>query len=332
MRLSLETASTLITFVMAKYGHNAEEAAEIARHLMDCEVRGLSYGGLARVLSIVDRFNKIGAKREPIRLVKQSPVSAVLDGGDQIGYLVADKATKLAIEKAKQSGLSIVSANRTWYTGMLSYYAEQAAEQNLVSIIASNASPWVAPYGGSEGRFGTNPICYGFPSDGEPVIWDIGTSAIIHAEVTLHKRLNQPLKPGLAFDAQGAPTTDPAQALQGCFAPWGGPKGSGLAIVVQLMGALAGGPVIPPELAEFGFVIIALDPDLLGSTEAFKAKVADYAETVRKTRPIDPHDPVRMPFDRSREMRKHRQAEGSIEVEPHIYQALEAVLADTSSH
>jgi len=327
MRLTLKEASTLIKKVMAKYGHDADESEAIASHLMDCELRGLSYGGLARVLSIVDRFNKIGAKREPIRVVKQSPVSVVLDGGDQIGYLVADRATKLAIGKAKQSGLSIVSANRTWYTGMLSYYAEQAATANLVSIIASNASPWVAPYGGSEGRFGTNPICYGFPSDGEPVIWDIGTSAIIHAEVTLHKRLNQSLKPGLAFDAGGAPTTDPEQALKGSFAPWGGPKGSGLAIVVQLMGALAGGPVIPPELAEFGFVMIAIDPDLLGSTDEFKAKVADYAETIRKTRPIDPEDPVRMPFDRSRDLRERRQAAGFIEIEPHIHQALESILA-----
>ena len=328
MRLTLEDASTLIQNVMAKYGHDKAQSEAIASHLMDCELRGLSYGGLARVLSIVDRFNKIGARREAIRVVKQSSASAVLDGGDQIGYLVADRATKLAIEKAKQTGLSIVSANRTWYTGMLSYYAEKAAAENLVSIITSNASPWVAPFGGSEGRFGTNPICYGFPSDGEQVIWDIGTSAIIHAEVTLHKRLNQQLKPGLAFDVEGLPTTDPEQALKGSFAPWGGPKGSGLAIVVQLMGALAGGPVIPPELAEFGFVMIAIDPDLLGSTSEFKAKVADYAETVRQTRPIHPDDPVRMPFDRSRDLRAQRQAEGFIEIEPHIHQALKAILAD----
>lgn len=327
MRLTLQEAVDLITGVMKRYGHDEDECRIIAGHLMDCELRGLSYGGLARVLSIVDRFEKIGYRRDPITVVKETPVSAVLDGGDRIGYLVAEKATQLAIEKAGDSGLAIVAANRTWYTGMLSYYAEQAAARNLVSIIASNASPWVAPHGGSEGRFGTNPICYGFPSDDEPVIWDIGTSAIIHAEVTLHKRLNQPLKDGLAFDAEGNPTTDPTRALEGSFAPWGGAKGSGLAIVVQLMGALAGGPVIPPELADFGFVMIAIDPNLLGDTTVFKAKVADYARTIRRTRPLKAGDPVRMPFDRSRELRKQRQAAGVIEVEPHVHEALKAILA-----
>ena len=328
MLLTLQEAMTLIKSVMKRYGHDDNEADIIAGHLMDCEMRGLSYGGLARVLSIVDRFETIGFQRDPLTIIKQSPVSVVLDGGNQIGYLVAEKATELVVEKALESGLAIVAANRTWYTGMLSYYAEKAAAKNLVSIIASNASPWVAPYGGSEGRFGTNPICYGFPSDDDPVIWDIGTSAIIHAEVTLHKRLKKPLKKGVAFDFQGKPTMDPVEALGGAFAPWGGAKGSGLAIVVQLLGALAGSPAIPPELAEFGFVMIAIDPDLLGDTALFKAKVADYAKTIRNTRPLDPDNPVRMPFDRSRELRKQCQALGSIEVESHVYEGLKAILAN----
>ena len=191
---------------------------------------------------------------------RDTPVVARIDGGDQIGYVVAHRATRMAIDKAKFSGLAAVAAHNTWYTGMLSYYAEMAAAEGLVSMIASNASPWVAPHGATEGRFGTNPICFGFPSAGEPVIWDIGTSAIIHAEVTLHRRLGTPLPEGVAFDASGNPTRDPAAALAGAFAPWGGHKGSGLAIVVHLLGMLAGSPVIPPELERFGFLILAIDP------------------------------------------------------------------------
>ena len=194
---------------------------------------------------------------------RDTPVVARIDGGDQIGYVVAHRATRMAIDKAKFSGLAAVAAHNTWYTGMLSYYAEMAAAEGLVSMIASNASPWVAPHGATEGRFGTNPICFGFPSAGEPVIWDIGTSAIIHAEVTLHRRLGTPLPEGVAFDASGNPTRDPAAALAGAFAPWGGHKGSGLAIVVHLLGMLAGSPVIPPQLERFGFLILAIDPGSL---------------------------------------------------------------------
>src|ERR1700735_1561994 len=126
-----------------------------------------------------------------------------------------------------------------------------AAARGLVSIIASNASPWVAPHGATEGRLGTNPICFGFPSADEVVIFDIGTSAIIHAEVTLAQRLGNDLPENTAFDHDGLPTRDPAAALAGAFETWGGHKGSGLGIVVQLLGILAGSLPIPPELAGF---------------------------------------------------------------------------------
>jgi len=210
---------------------------------------------------------------------------------------------------------------------MLSYYAEMAAADGLVSMIASNASPWVAPHGATEGRFGTNPICFGFPSADAPVIWDIGTSAIIHAEVTLHRRLGTPLPEGVAFDPTGQPTLDPAQALAGAFAPWGGHKGSGLGIVVHLLGMLAGSPVIPPELAQFGFLIVTIDPGALTSAEQWKTDVAAYADAVRGARPVDGGASVRMPFDRSREERHRRLAEDAIDVADAVYDALRTVAA-----
>jgi LDH2 family malate/lactate/ureidoglycolate dehydrogenase len=183
----------------------------------------------------------------------------------------------------------------------------------------------VAPHGATEGRFGTNPICFGFPSADAPVIWDIGTSAIIHAEVTLHRRLGTPLPEGVAFDPAGQPTLDPLAALAGAFAPWGGHKGSGLAIVVHLLGMLAGSPVIPPELAQFGFLIVTIDPGALTSAGQWKADVAAYADAVRGARPVAGGPAVRMPFDRSREERLRRLAEDAIEVADPVYEALRTV-------
>jgi len=184
----------------------------------------------------------------------------------------------------------------------------------LVSVIASNASPWVAPHGATEGRLGTNPICFGFPSADDPIILDIGTSAIIHAEVTLARRLGNDLPENVAFDRDGLPTCNPAAALAGAFATWGGHKGSGLAIVVQLLGILAGSPAIPPELAGFGYLIVAMRPDLMGPPETFLENVSGFADAVRSARPVEGGSPVRMPFDRSRRERKRRLAENAIEV------------------
>jgi delta1-piperideine-2-carboxylate reductase len=299
---------------MLALDHNDEDARLIADHLIDCELRGLAYGGLARAISIAERFERTGDCRRPMSILHETPVSARLDGGDHIGYVVAHRATRLAIEKAEAAGIAMVGASDTWYTGMLSYYAEMAAARGLVSIIASNASPWVAPHGATEGRLGTNPICFGFPSATDPIIFDIGTSAIIHAEVTLAKRLGDDLPENVAFHRDGSPTVDPSAALAGAFAAWGGHKGSGLAIAVQLLGILAGSPPIPGELAGFGYLIVAMRPDLMGPAETFRRNVSAFANAVRSARPIAGGSPVRMPFDRSRQERARRLAENAIEV------------------
>lgn len=322
VQLKVNEARQLAVGAMSALGHDTADAVLIADHLMDCELRGLSYGGLARAISIAERVARYGDRRRPIQLRHETPVSAQIDGGDHIGYVVAHRATAIAVEKASVAGIAVVGADDTWYTGMLSYYAEIAAARGLVSMIASNASPWVAPHGATEGRFGTNPMCFGFPSADEPVIWDVGTSAIIHAEATLAKRLGQPLPEGVAFDRDGHPTRDPAAALAGAFAAWGGHKGSGLGIVVQLLGIMAGSPPIPPDLAGFGFIIVAIRPDLLGPADTFLQNVSAYAQAVRTARPVAGGDSVRMPFDRSRQDRSRRLADDRIDVPDVLFEQL----------
>ena len=237
------------------------------------------------------------------------------------------KLGPIALQKTKTSGLSIVGANETWYTGMLSVYAEMAASEGLITLIASNATPWVAPHGAVEGRFGTNPICFGFPSLDDPIIWDIGTSSIMHAETVLAKRNGQLLDPDRAFDEKGRPTRDPDAALAGAFTPWGGHKGSGLGHVVQLLGVLAGSPIQPPELAEFGFLIIAMKPDLMMPELEYRENVSAYAEAVRNAQPEIGKQSVRMPFDRSAADRRRCLNEGQITVPDFVIEKLRDILA-----
>src|SRR5690606_38789537 len=133
-----------------------------------------------------------------------------------------------------------------------------------------------------------------------PSNWDIGNSDLIHAQVTLAGRLGKPLPDGVAYDDDRNPTVDPAKALAGAFKAWGRLPSSGLAIVVQLMGVLAGSDALPDYLAGFGMVMICLRPNLLRDPDEFAAEVTKYSELIRSTRPLAGGSPVRMPFDRSR--------------------------------
>ena len=324
MRIAIEDAHVLLTGVMAKLGYEAGDIPAIVDHLIDSELRGLSYGGFARAVSITERIGRTGMPSRPMTVTHETPVSARIDGADHIGYIVGQRATDMAIEKASAMGLSAVGAVDTWYTGMLSYFAEQAADRDLVTMIASNASPWVAPHGAAEGRFGTNPMCFGFPSTGHPIVWDIGTSNVMHAEVLLARRQGAPLPEGRAFGPDGRPTTDPDAALAGAFTSWGGHKGSGLGLVVQMLGVLAGSDGMTPDLAGFGMVIVAIRPDIFGDADGFKQRIADYAEAVRTAKPADPAKPVRMPFDRSWAVREAARASGAFEADEAIVERLRA--------
>ena len=329
MILPIQQARELVEACMAATGHTPAEAEIIADHLIDCELRGLSFGGLPRALSVVDRLRATTTPRRPITLLQESPVSASLDGGDQVGYLVGRRATDVAIEKARTTGLAVVGASKTWYTGMFSYYLERVTKAGFAGMIARSGGQKVAPHGGTEGRFSTNPIAFGFPSTTTPVIWDVGTAGVMLGEVVLKQRLGELLPEGLAFGPDGQPTRDPNAALKGAFTVWGGHKGSGLAMVVQLLGMMAGQATAPALLADRGFFILVADPGLLGSADDFRQRVSEYAESVRATRPLDPRQPVRVPFDRSVAERAKRKAADAIEVAELVYEELRQAAAST---
>lgn len=326
MRISIADATTMLNQVMRKLGHAEEDLHCIVDHLMDCELRGLSYGGMARAVAITERVARIGMPKEPITVSHETPVSAKVHGADHIGYIVGQRATDIAIAKANAMGLAAVALDNTYYTGMLSYFAEQAAAHDLVTMMASNAGPWVAPHGAAEGKFGTNPICFGFPAEPHPIIWDIGTSNIMHAEVLLARRLGKPLPEGRAIDASGQPTTDPTAALKGAFTAWGGHKGSGLGLMVQLLGVLAGSNGITPDMGGFGMTIVAMKTNLFGDGDDTKRRFMEYASEVRNARPLDPASPVRMPFDRSYADREKVRASGGFEVNDEVLAKLKAFL------
>ena len=172
---------------------------------MDAELRGHPFAGLARALSIIEHLRETGQEaNRDIRVTRSAATFAHIDGNNAVGYLVAHRATGLAIEKAKEAGVSVVGANGLWFSGNLAYYAEMAAKEGLVTFIASNGSRIVAPHGGCEPKFCTNPFCIGFPTSKSPVIWDIGTSKIMFAQVMLAERLGISLPEGNSVRQRGS--------------------------------------------------------------------------------------------------------------------------------
>ncbi|MEV2211338.1 Ldh family oxidoreductase [Streptomyces sp. NPDC050997] len=326
--LTLSDARALAVATMTSCGHSAGAAETIADHLLDCELRGLSFGGLARALSIAERMRTTEEPPRPIQVVGETPVSATVDGGDQVGYLVGMRALELAVAKARTQGVAVVGARNTWYTGMFSYYLEKAAQAGLAGMIAGSGPAVVAPHGGTEARFGTNPIAFGFPATSAPVIWDIGTSTVMYGEVMLKARLGEKLASGQAYDAAGVPTLDPAAALTGAFGVWGGHKGSGLALVVQLLGMMTGAAADPPGVSDCGFFIVLFDPGTLTDADDYRRRVAAFAESVRAARPVDGGGPVRVPFDRSVTCRNEALRRGTIDVPEAVLVALRQLAGD----
>ena len=136
------------------------------------------------------------------------------------------------------------------------------------------------------------------------MIWDIGTSAVMAGEVALALRMGTPLPEGRAFDRKGNPTRDPVEASKGAYAVWGGHKGSGLAMCVQMLGMMCNTLPFPPLLAGCGFIMMAMSPGMFMEVADFKKNVSDYAASVRAAKPLDAESPVRMPFDRSAAIRR----------------------------
>jgi L-2-hydroxycarboxylate dehydrogenase (NAD+) len=143
----------------------------------------------------------------------------------------------------------------------------------------------VAPSGGIDRIFGTNPIAFAFPSDPDPLVIDFGTGMTTWGEVLLREKLGKPLEPGVAVDAQGEPTVDPSQALQGAFLPWGGHRGSGIALVVQVLALLCGSQIVVEDVSECGFFFLVFDPELLMPRDKFRADVTELVSRIEASRP-----------------------------------------------
>jgi len=321
---SVAQATELGERALQAIGFNASQSKIITAHLIDAALCGHRFAGLPRILTI-NEDPRTREPRTPIKVVYETEVSALMDGGNHVGYYAVHQATQLAIRKARNHRIAVIGLYRSHLSGRNAYYLEMIARAGLVGIHLASAVPIVLPHGGARPAFGTNPIGFGFPTDGDPFIVDLGTAAMMRGEVILRSRLGLPLPEGTAIDAQGRPTTDPAEALKGGIFTFGGHRGSALAFGIQAMCLLAGAARARGKAQDFAFLFVVFDPAILLPPKEFKAQLGELIEAVRAVPPLNPEEPVRIPSERAFLERKRRRKEG-IPVDRAVYDQLRAII------
>src|SRR5262245_49039600 len=260
VRLSVADARELGEGAMRGIGYDAEEARILTDHVIDAALCGYEYSGLPKLLNVADS-SRFKAPRRPVSLVKDTGVSVLFDGGNQNGMLGMYYATRVVIERASVHGFALVGVDNLWMSGRSAYYVEMAARAGLIGVHTVAAPPMVAPPGGAKAALGTNPIAFGFPLDGDPLVIDLGTSAFMGTDLQFRERLGIPLPEGVAIDERGCPTTDAAAARRGALLPFGGHKGFALALAMHALGVSA------------EYLVIAFKPDLFMPLEDRKSVV-----------------------------------------------------------
>jgi len=310
MRLTVAEARALGEAALQRIGYPAEDAAIVTDQLVDNALCGYRFASLPRILAIADDA-KTGKPRTPIRIVHETPVSAQVDGGNQIGYVAAFRGAELAVAKATATGIAIVGVHNSYYSGRNAYYVEHIVRAGLVAIHTASAQPHVVPPGGRRPALGTNPLAIGFPSANGPVIYDIGTASLMWGEVLLMARLGEALPEGIGFDSDGNPTRDAgAVARDGGVTPFGGHKGYGLSFAIQALGLLAGAALPKGDVQDYGFLFIAIDPAIM--LPDFPQQMAELVTRIKATPRQPGVEEIRIPSERAFREREQRRAEGIV--------------------
>jgi LDH2 family malate/lactate/ureidoglycolate dehydrogenase len=303
-------------------GFGGDDARILTDHAMDAALCGYEYSGLPKLLNVID-YPQFRLPRQPVAVLRETGATALLDGGNMPGMVAAYRASEATIQRAEANGLAIVCLGNTWMTGRSAHYCEMIARAGLVVIHTVASPPAVAPFGGTRPALGTNPIAFGFPTDGDPLVIDMGTSALMASDLQFRSRLGTPIPEGVALGPDGQTTTDATAARKGALLPFGGPaggyKGFGLALAMDALGALAA--AARPSDSVSGYVFIAFKPDLFLPLDAYRREVSSRIETIKATPRQTGVEEIRIPGERGYATRARLMREG-IAIDRKIYNAL----------
>ena len=238
--------------VLVRAGIPPAHAAQSARHLVLCDLRGVESHGITRLSALVQRIRNGVVNASPnIRVERQRPASALVNGDNGLGVPVSTYATQLAIRLAREQGIGTVGVHNSNHFGIAADYALQMAEAACLGIVTTNSSPAMVPWGAAKKFLGTNPICFGAPTHAAPLVLDMATSVVAMGHVVLAEKRGQPIPDTWALGPDGLPTTDPTRARQGGARPLADYKGSGLALMIEVFTSLLTGATLGVHAAGF---------------------------------------------------------------------------------
>jgi LDH2 family malate/lactate/ureidoglycolate dehydrogenase len=322
IRMTVAEARALGEAAMRGAGYDSDEARILTDHVLDAALCGYEYSGLPKLLNVVDAAD-FRLPRRPIIVLRETGATAMLDGGNNTGMIAAYRAAQATIARAETSGLAVVCLANTWMTGRSAYYCEMIARAGLVVIHTVGSPPSVAPFGGTRPVLGTNPIAFGFPTETDPLVIDMGTSAFMGTDLQFRARLGAPIPEGVALGPDGQPTTDASAARRGALLPFGGPeggyKGFGLALAMDALGALTAG--VRPADSVSGYMFMAFKPDLFLPPDDYRREVTRRIATIKATPRQSGVQEIRIPGERGYRTRARLMREG-IEIDGKIHNAL----------
>ncbi|OHD81761.1 MAG: hypothetical protein A3J97_11280 [Spirochaetes bacterium RIFOXYC1_FULL_54_7] len=329
----LETARA----ILVELGETKDSAAVAADSLVRADMRGVSTHGINLLRLVAQRVDaKMLELPTRVTNVSDFGATAVLDGNNGLGQVAAYQALKLCMSKARQFGIGMVNLRNTNNIGALGCITGEAARQGLISIIMTNGNPSVAPFGAAEPFFGTNPISVAVPRGAlEPLVLDMSSSVVARGKIRLASLSEKEIPLGWALDPEGNQTTDPKKALKGCLLPLGGPKGSGLAMMIDILSGMLTGSAYGDKLRSFheldgptgvGASFICIDVARFVGVANFEQAVTEYAQRIKGLRRQPGFEEILLPgeFETQKE---HESNESGIDVPEAIVKGIDEISA-----
>lgn len=321
-RLAAAEGRAFMSRALIAAGLPAEDADRVAERMMAADLRGIDSHGIARLSGYIARLRAGGINPRPnIRVVRDAPATALIDGDNGMGHLVMGRAAELAIAKARTAGVGWVGACASNHAGAAAVYAMMPLAHDMIGLYLAVANiNHMAPWGGIDALLGTNPIAVAVPTLEEvPVVLDIATTATSFGRIRVAAQNGEMLPEGLVIDQAGRSVTDARAAGKGLLLPMGGYKGYGLSLVFALMAGVLNGAAVgreavtegdPGKPGRTGQAILALNIAQFGPVETFKRNVDRFVRDLRSSRPMPGVSEVRYPGQQAHRTMLERGASG----------------------
>ena len=311
----------------------SRDADLIAEALVQANLRGVDSHGMIRIPIYIKRLKTGLVNPNPrISILRETPAMAVMDGNNGFGQVIAARAMELAIAKASKVGTGFVGIRNSTHFGAAAFFSMMALKHDMIGIVLANSYSTVAPWGGRVPYFGTNPMSIAVPAGKElPVILDMATSMVAIGKILLAAQKGEPIPAGWAVDSDGEVTTDANKALKGSLLPFGGPKGSGIALIIDILAGVLTGAGFGPSVGDLyknmdspqnvGQMVGAIDIGHFSDLKEFKDRMDKIIQGLKSVPPAKGVSEVLQPGEIEIRTQKRREVEG-IPLNPNMIKEL----------